>query len=66
MLSVKTFSVRDTVAGCLTHRRMRDRVRLNLGTQVTIVHLAMELEDIRTRLTRRHQESVDILMVSRH
>ena len=52
------------VAGCLTLRRMRDRVRSNLGAQVSIVHLAMDQEDIRARLTLRHQDSAEILMVS--
>ena len=54
------------VAGCLFHRRMRDRVRLNLRTAgVRMVHLSMEEEeDITTRLARRHGDAVEILMVS--
>ena len=45
---------------------MRDRVRLNLRTAgVRMIHLGMEVEeDIRTRLTRRHVDAVEILMVS--
>ena len=52
------------VAGCLPLRRMRDRVRSNLGAQLSLVHLTMEQEDIKARLTRRHQDSAEILMVS--
>ena len=54
------------VAGCLSHRRMRDRVRLNLRTAgVRMIHLGMEEEeDIRTRLARRHGDAVEMLMVS--
>ena len=49
----------SVVAGCLALRRMRERARRNLrAAGVSMVQLGLEQEDIRDRLTLRHQGSL--------